>query len=136
MRRNGRVSRVYLKRVREEKVPVADIFISYAREDKAYARALADVLEGYGWTVWWDPKIPVGKEFPEVIEQALQEARSVLVIWSSRSVAKRWVVTEAAEGLQRNVLIPVLIEETKIPFEFRRIQAASLIGWQPGTRRL
>jgi hypothetical protein len=32
----------------------ADIFISYAREDRAVAQRLAQALEQKGITVWWD----------------------------------------------------------------------------------
>ena len=33
---------------------VTDVFISYAREDRAQAGELAQLLEQHGYTVWWD----------------------------------------------------------------------------------
>ena len=35
---------------------MADIVISYKREEQHTARALADALRTEGWTVWWHPK--------------------------------------------------------------------------------
>jgi hypothetical protein len=40
------------------------------------------------------------------------------------------VKTEAAEAMRRKILVPALIDETKIPREFRRLQAADLSQWQ------
>ena len=68
--------------------------------------------------------------FDEVIEEALDAAACVLVMWSQISVKSRWVRTEAEEGAARNVLVPVLIEEeVRVPLSFRRIQAANLVEW-------
>ena len=111
---------------------MSDIFISYASADKATAKSLAELLKQRGWSVWWDRVIPIGKTFDHVIEEALDSAKCVLVLWSKSSVASHWVITEANEGLNRGILIPVLIEETKIPLAFRRLQTANLIGWQAG----
>jgi len=108
---------------------MTDIFLSYAREDIAKAEAIARALELEGWSVWWDRTIPAGKDFDQVIEEAIDNAKCVVVLWSAVSVASRWVKTEAAEGANRQVLMPVLIEVAKIPLEFRRIQAADLSGW-------
>jgi formylglycine-generating enzyme required for sulfatase activity len=47
-------------------------------------------------------------------------------LWSKTSVSSDWVKTEASEGKQRGILIPVLIDDVKIPLAFRRIQAADL----------
>lgn len=112
---------------------MSDIFISYARGDRAQAEKLAHALEAEGWLVWWDPAIPAGKTFDEVIEQALEKTRCVVVVWSKESVTSRWVRIEAAEGANRQILIPILIDNVRIPLSFRRIQAANMIGWN-GTR--
>ena len=50
---------------------MAEIFISYASENRERARALAQTLGARGWSVWWDREIPLGKSFDEVIEKAL-----------------------------------------------------------------
>src|SRR5262245_7191602 len=108
---------------------MADIFLSYASADRERIRPLVSVLEQQGWSVWWDRKIPPGKTYDQVIEQALEGARCIVVVWLQTSVQFEWVKVEADEGMNRNALVPVLIEEAKIPLAFRRIQAARLIGW-------
>src|SRR5678815_3488737 len=52
------------------------------------------------------------------------------LLWSKTSTASSWVKTEAAEAMRRKILVPALIDETKIPLEFRRLQAADLSQWQ------
>lgn len=108
---------------------MSDIFISYASADRERAKVIAESLAARGWSVWWDRVIPPGREFDEVIEEALDAARCVVVLWSQASVASRWVKTESAEAMRRKALIPVLIENVKIPLEFRRLQAADLSQW-------
>ena len=112
---------------------MGDIFVSYASADRDRARAVAQALTEQGWSVWWDRTIPPGKQFDEVIEEALDSARCVVVLWSKASVASQWVKTEAAEAMRRKILVPVLIEDVKIPLEFRRLQAADLSTWTGGT---
>ncbi len=107
-----------------------DIFISYASANRSEARALAQHLEQEGWSVWWDRKIPVGESFSKVLEAALEEAKCVVVLWSKASRSSDWVQNEAAEGKRRGILVPAFIEETTPPFEFQRIQAANLVGWE------
>ena len=109
---------------------MSDIFISYAREDRAQAQAIAAVFQGQGWSVWWDRSIPPGRSFDQVIEEALAAARCVVVIWSKSSATSDWVKTEAAEGLARKILVPVRTEETNLPLEFRRLQTVDLTGWK------
>ena len=57
---------------------MAYIFISYASEDRDRVKPLAKALEDQSWSVWWDREIIVGQSFEEVIEQALDEALSVV----------------------------------------------------------
>jgi hypothetical protein len=108
---------------------MADIFISYAKEDRLRVEPLARALEAKSWSVWWDQNIPPGRSFSQVIEEALNAAKCIIVIWSNKSIDSDWVHNEAAEGARRKILVPVVIEKVQIPFEFRRIQAANLIDW-------
>ena len=112
---------------------MADIFISYASEDRERAGRLASVLESCGWSVWWDRKIVTGQAFDEVIERELEAATCVIVLWSRDSIGSEWVKNEAAVAAERGVLVPALIDRVKLPLEFRRRQTADLVGWDGNT---
>jgi hypothetical protein len=108
---------------------MAEIFLSYANEDRETARAVADLLESSGWTVWWDRRIPAGRTWRSMIEEALRDMRCMIVLWSTHSVESDWVKEEAEEARALGNLVPVLIEPVKPPVGFRSIQAADLTGW-------
>jgi len=112
---------------------MADIFISYANEDRERAGRIAGALESCGWSVWWDRKIVVGQAFDKAIELELEAARCVIVLWSQKSIDSEWVKNEAAAGAERGVLVPALIDRVKLPIEFRRRQTADLAGWEGNT---
>lgn len=108
-----------------ERAQIADVFISYKREDRQVASKLASVL-GAELSVFFDADIPVGDSWDQYIERELLSASAVVVLWSSRSVSSRWVRLEARHALQRGVLVPVLLEPCEVPLEFQDIQAAIL----------
>ena len=113
---------------------MADIFISYAGEDRQRIEELADALEHAGWTVWWAPEIPVGRPYDEVIEEELHAARCVIVVWTTSSVRSQWVRSEATVGQQRKVLVPVKFDAVELPLGFNLAQTADLSDWKLGAR--
>jgi len=54
---------------------MSDIFISYARADRARAEQLAKALEAQDWSVWWDTRLKGGEIWDEVIERVFRSAR-------------------------------------------------------------
>ena len=109
-----------------------DIFISYARADRPRAKVLAEALEEQGYNVWWDFDITPGERFSKVIEQALDDAKCLVVLWSKDSVESEWVEAEATEGKRQNKLVPALIDDATIPLAFRQIHTADLTNWEKG----
>jgi len=111
---------------------MAVIFLSYAHQDRQRVAPLADALQrALGCDVWWDRRILPGQQFDETIQQALDAARSVVVVWSSTSVQSRWVRSEAREAVRRNLLVPIMIDRVNLPLEFTAFEAADLTQW-PG----
>jgi hypothetical protein len=109
---------------------MADIFLSYANEDRDRAAQIAALLESVGWLVWWDRRIPAGRTWRAVLEEALVGARCMIVLWSHNSVDSSWVAEEAEEARrQGKTLVPVLIQRVEPPMGFRAIQAADLAKW-------
>ncbi|MEZ5572782.1 MAG: toll/interleukin-1 receptor domain-containing protein [Halioglobus sp.] len=106
-----------------------DIYLSYASEDAANARELSRVLQDEGWSVWWDRKISIGSDVEVDSATALAKARAVVVLWSTFSVASNRVKNEAREAKESNRLIPVLLEDARIPLSYRSLAAVDLRQW-------
>ena len=106
-----------------------DVFLSYSSADREAARRFADGLAGEGLTVWWDAALRAGETFDEVIENALKAAKSVIVLWSPRSVTSRWVRAEATLADRRNKLVPVIIEPCDRPIIFELTHTTDLSKW-------
>jgi hypothetical protein len=106
-----------------------DIFLSYARTDRAAARMFAEAFKDEGFSVWWDAVLHSGETFDEVIEQRLRDAGAVVVLWSPRSVASRWVRAEATQADRRKKLVPAIIEPCDRPIIFELTHAADLCDW-------
>jgi adenylate cyclase len=108
---------------------MADVFISYARIDKARVAPLVAAIEARGWTAWWDPDITPGQEFDSQIEDELQAAAAVVVVWTPNSVGSRWVRGEAREAADRNILVPVRFDGARLPMDVRAIHTIDLDAW-------
>jgi TolB-like protein len=108
---------------------MADIFLSYSRQDQATARQFAKGLQGEGFTVWWDQALSAGEAFDRVTEKALDEAKAVVVLWSKKSVDSRWVRAEATQAHTNNRLVPAMIEACRRPLLFELTHTPDLSGW-------
>ena len=109
---------------------MADIFLSYNREDLARARQFAEGFERAGLSVWWDQTLHPGEAYDHVTEKALRQARAVIVLWSPRSVESRWVRAEATLAERNRTLVPVMIEPCERPIMFELTQTSDLSGWK------
>jgi hypothetical protein len=109
---------------------MADIFISYKKEDAGRVIRMVEALRAEGFDVWWDHGIKAGSEWDRSIHKELYSAKAVIAIWSSASVAAPWVKEEATVGKNRGVLIPARIDDVDPPLGFMMIQAADLVDWK------
>ncbi len=105
------------------------IFLSYNRDDQEAAKQFVQGFEAAGLTVWWDATLRAGEAYDEITENALREARAVVVIWSKRSVASRWVRAEATLAQRLGTFIPCMIEPCERPILFELTQTADLTRW-------
>lgn len=109
---------------------MADVFVSYKREDAEISNRVVTALRDSGISVWWDDGITPRQAWDTEIEQAISAASTVVVLWSPRSVTSEWVRTEAHYGKDRGKLVPVVVEPCSIPIAFTLTQTVNLAGWQ------
>ncbi|MGB5211521.1 MAG: TIR domain-containing protein [Gammaproteobacteria bacterium] len=102
---------------------MADLFISYAREDRARIEVLATALEAGGQSVWWDRRIVGGDAFAHQIERELDAAGAVIVVWSAAGARSNWVRDEAAVAAEAGKLIAISLDGSAPPMGFRQFHA-------------
>ncbi|MGH9132365.1 MAG: TIR domain-containing protein, partial [Ilumatobacteraceae bacterium] len=112
---------------------MAQVFISYAREERQTAARLAAELTSRGWMVWWDRELIAGTVFDEEIEDQLGRSGAVVVLWSAASVVSDWVKAEATVAVERDVLVPVRVDASKVPLRFRGLHTVDMSGWTGGS---
>jgi TolB-like protein len=106
------------------------VFLSYAHDDHAKAERLADALQQAGFIVWWDALIEGGSRYAATIDEALGAADAVVVLWSRHSIDSDWVRDEAAQGRDRQRLVPLSLDGSQPPLGFRQIQVIDLSRWR------
>jgi len=108
---------------------MADIFLSYASQDRERIKPLVEAIENQGFSIWWDRKLDVGTAFDREIEAEIDQAKCIVVIWSKESLNSDWVRAEANEGLENQTIVPILIDDVKPPLAFRTLQTPRLLDW-------
>ena len=109
---------------------MADVFISYAREDRARAEQVATALSAMGLDCFWDTDIPPGQTWADYTEGKLAQCKVVVVLWTAHSTKSQWVREEARMGRDRNRLIPAILDGSAPPLGFGEVQAANLASWR------
>ncbi len=84
---------------------MAEIFVSYARKDEAQAKKIAEALCAQGHRAWRDDELPPHRAYAEVIEERLNSADAVIVLWSEDAKKSQWVRAEADDARNRGTLI-------------------------------
>ncbi|GAN00059.1 hypothetical protein U91I_03722 [alpha proteobacterium U9-1i] len=111
---------------------MADIFISYASEDRARVRPLAEALLARGFNIWWDRSLSAGQDYTAIIERELKSAKAVIVTWTQSSVHSTFVRDEAGRARDEGRLVPVLFDKVDIPLGFGSYQAEDFTNWNGG----
>lgn len=112
---------------------MADVFISYASEDRNRVRPLADALEARGFKVWWDRSLASGQDYTAVIERELKIAKAVVVVWTQSSAESAFVRDEAGRARDEGRLVPVMLDNVQIPLGFGAFQAEDFTRWNGGS---
>lgn len=97
---------------------MANVFISYKREERDRCLAIYEGLTALKFSVWFDARLETGTHFDKEIEREVRSAEAVLVLWSPLSCESNWVRAEATIGQQRDVLISVRIADCTPPMGF------------------
>jgi TIR domain len=87
---------------------MADIFISYSKQDRVPALKLAAWLETQGWTTWHDRTV-VADDIRDDDLKELHKARVVIVLWSAASVGSVHILHEAIAARDANKLVHVKV---------------------------
>ena len=112
---------------------MADIFISYASEDRARVRPIAEALMTRGFNVWWDRSLAAGQDYTAIIERELKNAKAVIVVWTQSSASSTFVRDEAGRARDDGRLVPVMLDKVDIPLGFGAFQAEDFSRWNGGS---
>ena len=106
-----------------------DVFISYARPSEEKAHRIAELLRERGFSVWRDDELPAHRAYSDVIEERLNSAKAVVVLWSGESAKSHWVRAEADSAREAGTLVQATLDSALPPMPFNQIQCADLNGW-------
>ena len=84
------------------------IFLSYAREDRDFAKELSGLMKERGASVFFDTNaVALGEEWGSVLRKEIEKATALVLLIPSRNVSDRnfiWFEAGAARALGKPVL--------------------------------
>jgi len=108
---------------------MSDVFVSYARPDELQAGRVSEALRALGYQVWRDDELPAHRAYADVIEERLNSAKAVVVLWSVEAARSQWVRAEADTARSAGTLVQALLDDHVPPLPFNQIQCADLKDW-------
>lgn len=103
---------------------MADVFVSYSRQDSEFVRRLIDSMSARGKEAWVNTEgIADGEVFPEAIKQAIEQSDSFMFVITPAAVRSRYCETEVEYARELNKrIVPVLrgpVDDVELPAEIR-----------------
>jgi hypothetical protein len=113
---------------------MAQVFMSYKRENLKTVQPLVRALRARAVEVWWDQDIAPDAPWEATIEREHALAKVVIVAWSKAAVASENVKAEARLARSQGKLIQVFVEACELPMFFGERQGLNLVGWKGSAR--
>jgi len=97
---------------RPKGVPVAgEIFISYRRADRGWAKLLHDQLQAEGVEAWYDARVGAGQDWRQATAKALEQSQIFVLLFTANAAQSSDIAKElAAATLEKKLIVPVRLE--------------------------
>ena len=103
--------------------------MSYSRDDLERVQKIAEAIQREGYDLWWDADLPPHRSYGDMIQEKIDGAKAVIVVWSEEATKSEWVRAEADMARNQRKLIQTSIDDGMPPLPFNQIQYASLSDW-------
>lgn len=94
---------------------MADVFVSYARQDRDRVAQMVQQLSDRGVSVFWDQSVLPGSSWTDSIKEHLESSKAIIVVWSQYSIDSDWAKSEADYALSQKKLVPVRFDSNVVP---------------------
>jgi hypothetical protein len=108
---------------------VADVFVSYKREDREEVSVIADLLSDLGLSVWFDASLAAGERWRAEIMEEIDVASAMLVCWTPAATKSIEVLREVERGAARKILTPIFLKKCQLPAGLNAIHTPDLSEW-------
>lgn len=111
------------------------VFISYSREDSNHVAALRMKLQDYGVDVWTgSEQVHPDEDWSDEVRRALEQSDLAIFCFSARTFSRPGYVQmefkyamEVAERRSSTFIVPVRLDESPLPPEFRRLELVEVL---------
>jgi hypothetical protein len=108
---------------------MADVFVSYKREDRERVSVIADLLNDLGLSVWFDASLAAGERWRAEIAEEIEAASAMLACWTPAATKSVEVMREVKRGLERGILTPIYLDKCLLPAGLNSIHTPDLSQW-------